>query len=49
MQNPEAKLLVVVGNSHRKGVEETINNPAYRTEVDTELIEAFKDSIELLK
>jgi len=27
MQNPEAKLLVVVGNSHRKGVEETINNP----------------------
>lgn len=48
-QYPETKLLVVIGNTHRGGVAETMNNPAYRTEFDTKLVGEFKDSVELLK
>jgi hypothetical protein len=48
-QNPAAKLLVVVGNSHREGIEETVNNPAYRTEFDVASVEELKGDIEAFK
>ncbi len=48
-QNPEAKLLVVVGNAHREGIEETMNNPAYRTEFDADAVEELKKGIETFK
>jgi hypothetical protein len=48
-QNPEAKLLVVVGNAHREGLEETMNNPAYRTEFDADAVEELKKGIETFK
>lgn len=48
-QNPEAKLLVVVGNAHREGVAETMNNSAYRTEFDAEAVEELKENIEEFK
>ncbi len=44
-QSPEVKLLVVVGNTHRGGVAETINDPAYRTDFDAEVAKELKKDI----
>lgn len=47
--NPGANLLVVVGNVHRGGLAETIENTEFRTEFNQTTVTEFQDLVEKIK
>ena len=47
--NPEANLLIVVGDAHRKGLAEAIENAEFRTKFDQATITEFQDLVEKSK
>mgnify|MGYP000900433531 CR=1 FL=1 len=46
--NPDSKLLVVVGKSHRLGIAEALADPEYRTPFDDQQVQEFKLLVVLL-
>ena len=48
-QNPQSRLLIVVGNSHKNCIEQALINPRYRTEIDPGEIDEFNRLVEEFK